>query len=173
IGWLYVEKADYEDALAYSQQALQLREKLGSPADTADALYTLGEFYVRTGQYNQAMDYYLKALDLWRKAGDKRGVAFASYGLGRVFQYQGRYGAALTSAQDALKSWRETNERGFWLPEIEAIYGNALSLLGRWDQAQKTLDEALTAARELKNDPLIAQILNFQGDRLFYLGEAR
>ena len=78
IGWFYFEKGDYEDAVAYSQQALEIKQKVGSPADIAETLYNLGEIFSRTGLYSQGVDYYLKALDLWRKAGDKRGVAFVN-----------------------------------------------------------------------------------------------
>ena len=171
IGWIYLDKADYENAMTYFQQALDLRQKIGSPAFIADSFYNIGDTYTRMGQYNQATDDFLKALDLWRKSGDNRGVAFASYGLGKIFQYQGRYGAALNSQQDALKSWHEVNESGVWLPQIEASYGNTLSLVGRGAEAQKNLDEALLTAREIKNDPLVAQVLNFEGDRLFYSGD--
>jgi eukaryotic-like serine/threonine-protein kinase len=171
IGWFYLDKGDYENALTYSQQALQIRQSVGSPSDIAETLYNIGEIYVRMGEYSQGTDNYLKALDLWRKADDKRGVAYASYGLGRVFQLQGRYGAALTSESDALNNWRATNDRGYWLPQIQGSYGNTLLLVGRWDEAQKNLDEALAVARELKNDSVIAQIFNFQGDRLFYRGD--
>jgi len=171
IGWIYLDKADYENAMTYFQQALDIRQKIGSPAFIADSFYNIGDTYTRMGQYNQATDDFLKALDLWRKAGDNRGVAFASYGLGKIFQYQGRYGAALNSQKDALKSWHEVNESGFWLPQIQASYGNTLSLVGLGAEAQRNLDEALRTAREIKNDPLVAQILNFEGDRLFYSGD--
>lgn len=171
IGWIYLDKADYEDAMTYFQQALDIRQKIGAPSFIADSLYNIGDTYTRMGQYNQATDDFLKALDLWRKAGDNRGVAFASYGLGKIFQYQGRYSAALNSQQDALKSWHEVNESGQWLPQIQASYGNTLSLVGLGAEAQKNLDEALRTAREIKNDPLVAQILNFEGDRLFYSGD--
>ena len=171
IGWIYLDKADYANAMTYFQQALDMRQKIGSPAFIADSFYNIGDTYTRMGQYNQATDDFLKALDLWRKAGDKRGVAFASYGLGKTFQYQGRYGAALSSQQDALQSWHEVNESGFWLPQIQASYGNTLTLLGQGAEAQKNLDEALRTAREIKNDPLVVQILNFEGDRLFYSGD--
>ncbi|MDQ1387442.1 MAG: eukaryotic-like serine/threonine-protein kinase [Acidobacteriaceae bacterium] len=171
IGWIYLDKADYENAMTYFQQALDIRQKIGAPAFIADSLYNIGDTYTRMGQYNQATDDFLKALDLWRKAGDNRGVAFASYGLGKIFQYQGRYGAALNSQQDALKSWHEVNESGLWLPQIQASYGNTLSLVGLGAEAQKNLDEALRTAREIKNQPLVAQILNFEGDRLFYSGD--
>ncbi len=173
IGWFYFEKGDYEDAIAYSQQALEIKQKVGSPADIAETLYNLGEIFSRTGQFSQGVDYYLKALDLWRKAGDKRGVAFASYGLSKAFQNEGRFGAALTSAEDALKGWREINEPSFWLAEIQGNYGNALTLIGRGDEAAKNLEESLSRARELKNNTTIAHILNFQGDRMFYRGDVK
>ena len=50
-------------------------------------------------------------------------------------------------------------------------YGNTLSQIGKSDEAQKSLDEALALARELKNQALTAQTLNFQGDRFFYRGD--
>ncbi len=107
--------------MTYFRQALDLRQKVGSPGDVADTLYNIGDTYARTGKYGEGVDYYLKAFDSWRKAGDARGVAFASYGLGKFFQYQGRYGAALTSGDDALKSWREVDDRGFWLPKFRGV----------------------------------------------------
>ena len=170
IGQIYQDKADYENAMSYFQQALSLRVKVGAPVYIANSTYDIGETYSRMGNYSQAMDYYLKALDLWRKAGNKEGIAYASYGLGRVFQYQGRYGAALSAGEDALKSWVETDDRGIWLPQMQANYANALTLIGRGDAGQQKLDEALAMARELKNNPVIAQILNLEGDRLFYAG---
>jgi tetratricopeptide (TPR) repeat protein len=46
-----------------------------------------------------------------------------------------------------------------------------LTLLGRFDEARKPLDEALARATALKNQPLIAQTLNFQGDNAFLAGD--
>ncbi len=48
--------------------------------------------------------------------------------------------------------------------EILSGYGNSLSQVGRYDEAQKNLTEAMSLAKELQNKTLIAQILNFQGD---------
>ncbi len=171
IGWIYLSKGDYDDALTYFERALQLREKLKAPGDIADTLYNLADTSFRVGRYDQALAYYLRSLDLWRGAGDKRGVAIASYGLGTLFEHQGRYGAAVNSLHDALKAFRELQDRSFWLVKILSGYGNALSLAGRSEEAQGNLQEALNLARELKHQPLIAQILNFQGDLLFYQGD--
>jgi eukaryotic-like serine/threonine-protein kinase len=170
IGWIHLDMARYDDALTYFQQALQLREKLNSPADIADSYYNLADTSSRIGQYDKAMADYLRAIDLWRKAGDKRGVAIASFGMGTLFEHQGRYGAALGSMEDAVKTFRELQERSNWMAEVLGGYGNALTLVGRGDEAQKNLEEALTLGKQLKSNPLTARILNYQGDRFFYGG---
>jgi eukaryotic-like serine/threonine-protein kinase len=171
IGATYESKADYEDARTYFQQALQLREKLNVPGDIADTVHNLAEASTKLGQYDEALQQYLRALDLRRSIGDNRSAAIESASMGTLFGYQGRYGAALSSEEDALKTFRQTKENGFWLAEILGDYGNALAQVGRSDEAQKSLDEALQVAEELKNQAQIATVLGYEGDNLFYRGD--
>ncbi len=171
IGNTYLFKADYQNARTYFEQALQLRQKLNVPSDIADTLHNLGETAGKMGQYDQSLEFYLRALDIRRSAGDKRAAAIESSGMGVQFGFQGRYGAALSSEEDAVKTMREIKEQGFWLAEILGYYGNALAQVGRNDEAQKALDEAMVAARALKNDAKIAELQSYDGDRLFYQGD--
>ncbi len=73
IAGVYLSMGDTNNAFTYSQQALQLREKLGVPGDIAETLESLSEAYTTTGQYEQAMNALMRALELARKAGDARG----------------------------------------------------------------------------------------------------
>jgi serine/threonine protein kinase/tetratricopeptide (TPR) repeat protein len=171
IGGVYFTKGQYDDALTYFQQALQLREKLKVPGEIVETVYNLADTNAKMGQYDQALSQYLRALDLYRSTGDKRGAAIDLYSMGSLFGYQGRYGAAVNSKEEALKTFRELQDRSSWMTEILSGYGGALAEAGRWDEAQKALDEALSLARELKNQPLVAQTLNFQGDGAFYRGD--
>jgi len=171
IGNCHFSKGDYEDALTYYQQALQLREKLKVPNEIAETVHNLAETNVKLGQYDQALSQYLRALDLHRSAGDKRTAAIDSYGLGTLYGHQGRYGAALNSEQEALKTFRELQDRSPTMADILGSYGGALAEAGRCEEGQKTLDEALSLARELKSQPRVAQTLNFQGDSAFYRGD--
>ena len=171
IGNTYLFKADYQNARTYFEQALQLREKLKVPSDIADTLHNLGETSSKMGQYDQALEFYLRALDIRRSAGDKRAAAIESSAIGVLFGYQGRYGAALNSEEEALKTLREIKEQGFWLAEVLGYYGKALAGVGRNDDAQKSLDEALGVARELKNQAKVAELQSYQGDNLFYRGD--
>jgi predicted negative regulator of RcsB-dependent stress response len=43
--------------------------------------------------------------------------------------------------------------------------------MGRLDEGAKMLDEALAFSRQLKNDGLVAQALNWQGDNFWYRGD--
>jgi serine/threonine protein kinase len=171
IGNAYFNLGQYDDALTFFQQALQTREKLKIPVDTAMTLHNIGETSARVAQFDQALSYYLRAIELWRGAGDRLWQAIESDSIGSVYEFQGRYGAALRAKEEAQKTVREVGERGAPLADILSNYGHELNLVGRDDQAQKILEEALGVAREAKSDPKISQTLNFQGDRLFYNGD--
>jgi eukaryotic-like serine/threonine-protein kinase len=171
IGNAYFFKADYQNARTYFEQALQIREKLNVTSDIADAHHNLGDTSSKMGQYDQALEQYLRALDLRRSIGDKRGSALESSSMGILFGYQGRLGAAASAEEDALKTFRELQERSYWLAEILGYYGNALAQLGRSEDAQKTLEEAINVAHELKNDATTAEIEGYQGDAAFYRGD--
>jgi serine/threonine protein kinase/tetratricopeptide (TPR) repeat protein len=171
IGTVYLTNAQYDDALTYFQQALQLREKLKVPGEIAETVFNLGQANAKLGQYDQALSQYLRALDLYRGGGDKRGIAMASYSKGSLFGYEGRYAAALNSEEEALKTFRELNDRSSTMADILSRYGGALADAGHLEEAQKTLDEALSLARELKSQPLVAQALNFQGEAALYRGD--
>jgi serine/threonine protein kinase/tetratricopeptide (TPR) repeat protein len=172
IGNVYFAKADYQNAQTYYGQALQLREKLNAPpAEIADTLHNLALISTRMGQNDQAVEQFLRALDLRRSSGDKRWAAIESSSLGTLFGDQGRYGAALSAQEDALKTLRELQDRSIWLPQILGWYGNALAQLGRSDDAQKSLEEAMNVARELKNQAPTPEIQTYQGDNAFYRGD--
>jgi serine/threonine protein kinase/tetratricopeptide (TPR) repeat protein len=171
IGNTYYFKSDYDNARTYFEQALQLREKINVPSDIALTVHNLAEVAAKTGQYEQSLTYHMRALDLYRSAGDKHGAGMEAYTMGTVSEYQGRYGSAVSSKRQAVQDFRDTQDRSFWMAEALSGYGNALSEAGQFDEGSKTLDEALKLSRQLKNDPQVAQALNWQGDNSFYRGD--
>lgn len=172
IGSAYFSKGQFTDAQTYFERALELRESTKVPTEIADTLHSLGETLSRMGRYDQALTRYLRALDLRREDGDKRLEAVESYSIGTVFDYQGRYGAGVQSKSEALQAYRGLNRRDFWFGEILSGHGASLAFAGRFDEADKSLQEAAGVAEELKHAGLIGQIKRFQSDRLLYLGDA-
>jgi len=173
IGNAYYFKSDFNDARIYFEQALQIREKINVPTDLALTVHNLAEVSTKLGQYEQALTYHKRALDLYRRADDKHGAAMEAYTMGTVFEYQGRYGSAVSSKKQAVQDFRATQDRSFWMSEALSGYGNVLSETGQFDEGSKTLDDALKLSRDLKNDALVAQVLNWQGDNSFYRGDLK
>jgi eukaryotic-like serine/threonine-protein kinase len=173
IGNVYLAQGKSDDALIYYQQALQVREKLGVGIDIAETLHNLGEGYARMAQFDNAMTSYMRALDLRRKAGDSLGAALESHSTGMVFLYQGRYGAAINSLQESVNGFHDAKDRTRTMAQILNDFAEALAVAGRGDEAAKPLEEAQAVVKELKNDNVMADILDTQGDVLFYRGDAK
>jgi tetratricopeptide (TPR) repeat protein len=171
IGSVYLDKGQYQDALTYFQQSVQLRENSKVPGDIVDAVHNLGFAATGMGQYDQAITYYLRALDLRRSMDDPRGAAIESYSLGVLFGYQGRLGAGVNSQQDALKAFRSIKDKTLWMAKVLDGLAEALILAGRGDEAKTYVDEALSLSRDLKNDGMVAETLGVQGDMFFYAGD--
>ena len=171
IGAAYFAKGQLSDAQTYFERALELREKAGVGHEIADTLHNLAETLNKMGRYDQALSRYLRALELRRTGADKKGAALESFSMGAIFDQQGRYGAAVKSKGEALHVYRALQQKDVWLGEILSGYGNSLALAGRVDEAAASLEEALALARELQNPGLVALVLRFQADRLFYAGD--
>ena len=162
---------NFQDALTYYQQAYNIREKLKLTDDMAESLHNLAETNVELGQYDTAVEQYLKALEIRRNSGDQNGVAINSSSLGALFAEQGKYGQALSALQESLKDFQQTNDQTWLMVEAMGRYGNALSEVGRWDEGQKNLEDAVRLATEVKNDTVLAQAMNYLGDSYFYRGD--
>ena len=173
IGAAYFEKGQYVDARTYYQQALQLREASKVPGVIVESIQNLAYVSVRMGDYNQAVTQYMRALELHRGMDDVRGAAIDSYSLGVMFDYQGRFGAAVNSKQEALKSLQDLKDKSATMTEIEGGYGESLVLAARGDEAKSPLEDALSLAREQKNDGLVSQTLGFKGDAADYRGDLK
>ena len=169
IGSAHFNKGEYQDALTYFQQAYQIRDRLKQ--DPTESLHNLAETYVKMGQYDTALSQYLKAKDALRAAGDKSGEALQSSSMGALFATQGKYGQAVGVLQEAVQGFQQVKDRTWFMAEAQSRYGDVLSAVGREDEGQKYIDDALKLATELKNDTVVAEALNALGDSYFYRGD--
>jgi tetratricopeptide (TPR) repeat protein len=146
IGSVYSEKGQYEDALTYLQQVLQLREKSKVPQDIVDALHNLGQALTSMGEYDQAISYYMKALELRRSINDTRGwMGEILGGYGQALILAGRIDEAKSPLEEALSLARELKNDGLVAQTI-GFRGDAFFYKGNFSAAHTLYDQALQAA---------------------------
>jgi tetratricopeptide (TPR) repeat protein len=126
---------------------------------------------VDLGQYDAAVNQYLKALEIRRNSGDQNGIAINLSDLGALFALQGKYGSALSALQESLKNFQQINNHTWLMVEATGAYGDVLSQVGRWDEGQKRLEDAVKLATEVKNDTVLHKVSDELGDSYFYRGD--
>src|SRR5581483_5108894 len=136
-------------------------------------LQNLGSAYAALGQYDDAMKSYLRGIDLYRKSGDNQGAAAMSHSIGLIFETQGRIGSAIGALQDDVKTLRSLGDRSANMADALNDLADALAKGGLGAQSAPLIAEAQELAKGLKNESLLASILNSQGDAYFYQGDLK
>ncbi|MHA2339408.1 MAG: tetratricopeptide repeat protein [Candidatus Hodarchaeales archaeon] len=103
LGNYMLKLGDYERALNYFNEALQIRQKIGNPSKMATNLITIGEIYSHKGQLLIATDYFKQALDFWEKVGNLDIIALAYINLGRIQSHNGNFEISNDYFQNGLE----------------------------------------------------------------------
>ena len=171
IGTVKSDQGAYQDALTYLDQGYELRQKLNVPEDIGESQHNLAEVSANLGQFDAALGFYLKAMDTFRNVNDQHGMAMESNGMAKIFAAQGRYGAALGAMKTALDSIRQTKETTSLAVEVVGGWGHLLAEVGRAQEGQASLDEALNTAHQIRDDASVALATNWIGDAHYYQGD--
>ncbi len=140
----------YEEAIGHLQVALELGPL---PADRVDTLLLLGEARSRHGQAREAMDDFAEAFAAARELGLISEAVKAAAGFDEAVQLPGHPGdQAVEIVSQALALVGP--EDGLLRTQLQASLARALAMAGRADEALRTGEEALAAARE-HGDPAV------------------
>ena len=84
-GYLYSKISQYDKAIEYNEEALEIFRKLGHEINTANLLNNIGRIYDDWGQYDRAIEYYEKALAIFYKQGREDMIAMSLNNIGMVY----------------------------------------------------------------------------------------
>ncbi len=130
---LHRQQAHYEQAIAYAQQTLSLREELGDLQRVADACANLGLIYDLMGEHDQAILAQEEALNTFRKISDREGIANAYLNIGAALYCRGRFLEAIDSYRESLAIFQAMR-----LPRGEAqAHQNLAEAFAALEQADK------------------------------------
>jgi len=98
-----IKTDNYDLALPYSKEALDLSIKLKFPIGYGRSLNQLGNIYQEQGNYTQALNYYQLFLKAMQASGDQGGISAAYNNISLVMKAQGNYVQALDYLGRSLK----------------------------------------------------------------------
>ena len=103
LGLAYYAQGDYERAISFHQQSLEIRQQIGDRSGIASSFNNLGNAYNSQGDYKAALSFYQQSLEIRQQIGDRSGIASSFNNLGNAYNSQGDYKAALSFYQQSLE----------------------------------------------------------------------
>jgi DNA-binding CsgD family transcriptional regulator/tetratricopeptide (TPR) repeat protein len=136
-----------EEADREFTRLLEESQRMGIVKELADDLDDLAQTFRRNNRdLQQGIEHHQQALVLYRQIGDRRGEADALGGLGAILSQTEPAAAieCLLAAADIQRDLGNLNSVSFVLTMLGAAY----DALGAFEQAEKTLEDAVRMARE-------------------------
>ncbi|OJW72062.1 MAG: hypothetical protein BGO68_00795 [Candidatus Amoebophilus sp. 36-38] len=178
VGIVYKELGQYEEALKYSIQALEMVQSLyaGNHPEVANFLNYLGRVYYESEQPQEALKHYQQALEMVQSlySGNHPEVANSLHGIGTAYHDLGQFKESLKYFQQALAMRQAlyTGNHPLTANSI-ACLGNVYLRLGQYEEALKHHEAALKMKQSMYtyNHTYVAQSLNQLGLIYMKLGQ--
>lgn len=103
----YELSGNYNDALKYYEESLNIYQKLDSLKKVADIKNNIGRVYEKKSLLDKAMTYYFESLKIREKINDKKGIASSYNSIGLINYYLGNYVNALDNFYRSLSIIKE------------------------------------------------------------------
>jgi tetratricopeptide (TPR) repeat protein len=170
LGFAYQYLEQYQQALHFYQQSLQIAQENSDRPSEVDTLGYIGLIYQYLGQYQQAIEYHQQSLQIAREIGNRREEGRALGYIGDAYQSWGQYQYSLHFYLQLLPIVREIGDR---LEEGNTIgyIGVAYQSLGQYQQAIEFHQQWLNIAREIGDRLGEVRALGYIGNAYHSLGQ--
>ena len=156
-GNLAFEQADYDRAIEFHRQALELRKQAGDKRGTAGSLGNLGVALRHKGEYAEATRLYNESLAIFRELDNTQGISTMLNSLGFVAQCQEDYGRAEELYNEALALAQELGDKHGETIMLNNL-GEVAQCQGHYEQAEEFYNQALALSHEIGDKVSIADI---------------
>ncbi len=160
--WATQWDEDFDQALAYADEATRIAGESGNQSALAGALVVSGYIPAVSGRLDEARPILERAMQVSREAGDVVQEVIARFCFGTLNGWQGEYDAAADVTSEGLRIARERK----LLPLlIRSLWANSMPLIGKgdYDRAQALLTEGFDLADKVGDEAMAPRMLNTLG----------
>ncbi|MEB3282951.1 MAG: CHAT domain-containing protein [Lyngbya sp.] len=168
----YYHLGDYEKALDFYQQALNIYTQEENEQAQGVILTNIGALYGDLGQYQKALESHQQALALAKQVNDLKNQGKIFNNIGAIYKNLNQNQEALEFYQQALEIHRQCGDVG-WQGTILNNIGLIYAELEQYDRAMDSYQEALILAEQDGDRVTQGRILNNQGFIYSKLGDSQ
>jgi class 3 adenylate cyclase/tetratricopeptide (TPR) repeat protein len=170
MGWASEYAHDFDQALAYARQAIEVAKEADAKAVLAGAHLITGNIYGITARLDLAREELAQALTISQAVGDVRHQSLSFWFTGYLRRWEGAYDQAVRLQSEGLRIAREHH---LLVPLLFNLFGFGLTLTdkGDYDAALATLEEGLTLAGKVGSEVRHLRFLNSLGWLYIELGD--
>ncbi|MHA2099756.1 MAG: hypothetical protein ACW99A_13855 [Candidatus Kariarchaeaceae archaeon] len=117
LGSKYILLGDYNNAITYNQEALQITLEINNKQGIAIASEYLGRISLGRGESREAIVYYANAVDIWKDLENPWFEAISLLALGRAYYHRGELDLSLKKLIECFHIREELGLKGEWLIE--------------------------------------------------------
>ncbi|CCI23180.1 Tetratricopeptide repeat protein 28 like [Microcystis aeruginosa PCC 9809] len=168
LGSCYRSLGQYEKAIAYHQQSLEISEEIGYRQGVATSLCGLGNCYKSLGQYEKAIFYHQQCHDISEAMGDRKEVAISRGNLGNCYYDLGQYEKAI----DLYQQYHDISKKISFRQGVAISFGNlsnCYSSLGQYEKAIAYHQQSLDISEAMGDQQGVASSLHTIGSILLKL----
>ncbi|MFQ5932417.1 MAG: tetratricopeptide repeat protein, partial [Nitrospiraceae bacterium] len=161
---------DFDRALQYSREAIDVAQEVNAQAVLARAHLTIGLIHLSSGRLNQGREELEQTLKISQLIGDAFHQSLALVYTGAHKNWQGEYQEASRLMSESVKIAREHNVP---LPCVLGLWAHGIVLTGKghYDEALTSFQEALGLAEKVGAEFVRLRCLNSLGWLLSELGD--
>ena len=168
LGSCYCSLGQYEKAIAYHRQCLDISKEIEDWQGVATSLCGLGICYKSLGQYEKAISYHQKFHDISEAMSDRKGVAISLGNLGNCYDDLGQYEKAI----DLYQQYHDISEEISFRQGVAISFGNlsnCYSSLGQYEKAIAYHQQSLNISEAMGDQQGVASSLHTIGSILLKL----
>ncbi|PKN58483.1 MAG: hypothetical protein CVU56_05655 [Deltaproteobacteria bacterium HGW-Deltaproteobacteria-14] len=169
LGRLYWVRGEFEQAIRCYRKAEHIYHRLRNDRGLGEVMHAMGAVHYDRGDVGLAEQFYQRALELRRASDDQRGLARTLNNLGITWMGR-RIEAAVDLWKEALEIAHEIGDLGLQASLADNL-GEALVLIGRFDEADAYLGRAVELAELTGRRRTLVDALRNQGLLRLALGQ--
>lgn len=170
LGLAYYCQADFPQALAAYQQAVDAYARLDAHALQCETINLIGTLIKKQGNHEQARAYFERAYELAKTAGDEKGMGNSLNNLGESFLQQNQPTRALTYFFESNEHKEAANDT-FGLSFNYDNIAQAYNKVEKYDRALEYFERAATYKLMSKDSVGYAIVQNNIGEFLYQRGQ--